>query len=67
MAEVTAAQAADILAISHMTIHRRVEDGSLPARREGVKGIVKIDVEDLRQFAKTYSYRFNETIAQRSQ
>jgi excisionase family DNA binding protein len=63
MAEVTATQAAEILSTSHMTIHRRVDDGSLPARRQGLARIVKIDVGDLRRFAETNGYRFDEKLA----
>lgn len=60
MAEVTAPQAAEILNTSHPTIFRRVDDGSLPARREGVKREIFIDVDELRQFATQFGYRFNE-------
>ena len=65
MATVTATQAAEILSISHMTIHRRVDDGLLPARREGVARIIKIELDDLRSFAKEYNYAFNEDVAKR--
>lgn len=63
MAEVTATQAAEILSTSHMTIHRRVDDGTLPARRQGLARIVKIDVRDLKRFAEKYGYRFDEKLA----
>ena len=65
MAEVTATQAAEILSTSHMTIHRRVDDGLLPARRQGLNRIVKIDVKDLQRFAKEYGYRFDEKLAEK--
>jgi len=63
MAEVSAPQAAEILSTSHPTIFRRVEDGSLLARREGVKGTIRIDVDTLRKFAEDNGYRFNEELA----
>lgn len=63
MAEVTAQQAAEILSTSHMTIHRRVDDGTLPARRQGLARIVRIDVDDLKRFANEYGYRFDEKLA----
>ena len=63
MAEVTAPQAAEILSTSYMTIHRRVDDGTLNARREGVKGILRIDVDELRRFANKFGYRFDERLA----
>jgi len=66
MAEVTAPQAAEIIDISLMTVHRKVDDGTLSARQQGTKDrkFVYVDVDDLRQFAKTYGYRFNERLAQ---
>lgn len=65
MPEVSAREAAEILNTSHPTIFRRVEDGSLPARREGVKQTIWIDVDTLRHYAKTNGYRFNEELAAR--
>jgi hypothetical protein len=63
MAEVSAPQAAEILNTSHPTIFRRVDDGTLSARREGMKREIWIEVEDLRRFAKQYGYRFDEKLA----
>lgn len=60
MTEVTAAKAAEILAANKRTILRRVEDGLLPARRQGLKGIAYIQLDDLRAFATKYGYRFDE-------
>lgn len=64
MAEVTGPQAAEILSTSHPTIFRRVDDGTLPARREGIKQAIYVEVDTLRQFAKRYGYRFDEALAQ---
>lgn len=63
MATVTASQAAEILSTSHMTIHRRVDDGLLPARREGLARIIKVDLDDLKRFAQEYGYSYNEEVA----
>lgn len=63
MAEVTAPQAAEITDISYMTLYRRVEDGTLPHRRIGIRGEIRINVEDLRAFAAKLGYRFNEVLA----
>lgn len=63
MIEVSPSQAGHVLGISLMTIHRRVEDGSLPARREGVRRDIKIDLDDLRKFATAFGYRFDESVA----
>ena len=66
MAEVTAPQAAEIIGKSVMTIHRKVDDGVLPARQEGTgeRRYIYVDVVDLRQFAAMYGYRFDEALAQ---
>lgn len=64
-AEVSASQAAQILQISRDTVWRVVRDGSLPARRQGMRGIIRIDVEDLRAYAEKYQHRFDEELAQK--
>lgn len=65
MAEVTAPQAAEIIGKSLMTVHRKVDDGSLPARQEGTgqKKYVYIALDDLRAFAAQYGYRLDESLA----
>jgi hypothetical protein len=63
MPEVSAPHAAEILSTSHPTIFRRVDDGTLPARREGMKREIWIEVDDLRRFAAQNGYRFNEQLA----
>lgn len=63
MAEVTSTQAAAIINISHMTIHRRVDDGLLKGRRQGLDRQIRVDIDDLRQFATEYGYHFNEELA----
>lgn len=62
MPEVNGPQAAEIIGKSIQTIHRKVDDGSLPAREEGTgqRKFVYIEIDDLRQFAKRYGYRFDE-------
>lgn len=65
MAEVTAPQAAEILSVSLNTIHRKVDSGALKAREQGtgVRKFVFIDIEDLRKFAQSFGYRFDEAKA----
>jgi hypothetical protein len=63
MSEVSAPQAAEILNTSHVTIFRRVDDGSLPARREGLKQTIWIEIDTLRLYAKVHGYRFSEELA----
>lgn len=65
MPEVTGPQAAEIIGKSIQTVHRRVDDGSLPARQEGagVRKFVYIEIDELRRFAGKYGYRFDEAKA----
>ncbi len=65
MAEVTAPQAAEIIDVSLMTIHRKVDEGVLVARQQGTseRKFVYIEVDDLKRFAQQYGYRFNEALA----
>lgn len=65
MPEVTAAQASEILDISHPTLFRRVDEGTLPARRVGIGKLIRIDVQDLRTFAQEYQYRIDEELLSR--
>lgn len=63
MPEVSRIDAAKIVGTSRETIRRSVNDGTLPARREGRSKAMRIEVEDLRKFATQYQYRFNEALA----
>jgi hypothetical protein len=65
MPEVTGPQAAKMLGRSLQTVHRRIDDGSLPARQEGTgeRKRVYIDLDELRRFAEKYGYRLDETKA----
>lgn len=65
MPEVTAPQAEQILSVSHATLYRHIDAGRLPARREGLRRLVKIEVADLRAFAGQYGYRFDESLAKK--
>lgn len=63
MADVSSADAALLIGVSSQTIRRLIAKELIPARRVGVKGLVRIDIEDLKLFAQKYQYRFNETLA----
>lgn len=63
MPEVSAREAAQIINVSHMNIYRHVKAGRLPARNEGIRGIIRVEVDDLRKFAERYQYRFDEELA----
>lgn len=63
MAEVSSADAAGIIGTSDVTIRRAVYAERLPARREGLRKKIWIDIDDLRSFAEEYQYRFDEEVA----
>lgn len=64
MPEVTSGHAAEILRIAKTTLLVYVNDGRLPARRQGLNRAVYVQVDDLRTFAAELGYRFDETLAQ---
>lgn len=63
MPEVSSRDAAQIINLSRVSIHSHVKAGRLPARQAGLRGIIRIEVDDLRKFAERYQYRFNEELA----
>lgn len=65
MAEVSSAHAAEIIGTSDVTIRRAVYADRLPARREGLRKKIWIDVDELRRFAAEYQYRFDEALARK--
>lgn len=64
MPEVSSTEAGQIINRSDETIRRHVYGGRLPARREGPRGTIWIEIDDLRKFAAQYQYRFNEDVAE---
>ncbi len=64
MPEVTSTQAAAIIGTSYGTIHRRVDDGLLRGRRQGLNRQIWVEIDDLRQFAQQHGYKFDEDLAQ---
>lgn len=63
MPEISSEDAAKLIGITRQTIRAHVENGRLAARRVGPRRVVKIELEDLRQFAEKYQYRLDETLA----
>lgn len=65
MTEVSGPQASKILSVSIYTIHRKVDTGLLPARKQGTgkRKFLFIDIDELREFAAQYGYRFDEAKA----
>jgi hypothetical protein len=58
--ELSTYEAAAAIDVSHQTIKNHVGAGRLRARRHGMKRLIKIQVEDLRAFARQYNYIIDE-------
>jgi hypothetical protein len=65
MPEVSSTDAAQILGIGEVTVRRHVYNDRLNARRIGVRKIMRIDLDELRQLAAEYQYRFDEDLAKK--
>ena len=63
MAEVDITQAGEIIGVNRTTVFDWVDSDRLQARREGLKRNIRIEIDDLRQFANKYNYKFNEALA----
>lgn len=63
MPEVSSAEAGKIIGRSAESIRRYVRNGQLSARHEGPKGLVLVELDDLRIFAEKYQFRFDEKLA----
>ena len=63
MPEVSSHDAGMIIGVNSETIRRYVDRGILPARRVGLRGKLRIDIEELRKVAVTYQYRFDDKLA----
>ena len=66
MPTVSSVTAGRIIRKTSQTIRRFVNLGQLPAWREGPRGTIWIDTDDLRRFAVEYRYRFDEELAARA-
>ncbi len=63
MTEVSAPHAAEIVGIDHSTIVKHVRSEVIPARRVGLRRDIRIDMDDLREYAAKLGYRFDEVLA----
>lgn len=63
MQELSAKQAGKVIGLSHTMIHRYVNRGLLPARRVGRMRAIRIQMENLREFARKFGYDFDEELA----
>lgn len=58
--DLSAEQAAQVIGVSRPTIHDYVKRGLLPARRQGLRQAIRIDLDDLRKLAEELGFNFNE-------
>ncbi len=63
MPELSSTDAGRVISVSRQTIVSYVDSGVLPARRMGLRKVIRIDVEELRRTAEKYGYRFDTTLA----
>ncbi len=63
MPELSTDSAGKTIGTSGQTIRRLIDRELLPARREGLRGIIRIEVDSLKEFATKYGYRFNDELA----
>lgn len=60
--ELTSPLAAKVIGASEATIRNYVYRGLLPARRMGLKKVIYVKVDDLRELASNYGFIFNESV-----
>lgn len=65
MPEVKALDAAALIGVSDETIRRLVNLNILPARKVGLRGKIKVNLDDLRNLAEKLNYRFDEEAAKK--
>ena len=59
MPEVTSVEAGEIIGVTDDTVRSYVERDLLPARRQGLRRKIYIELQDLKAFAAQYDFRFN--------
>jgi hypothetical protein len=60
LTELTTAQAGQAIGLTRQAMWNHIEAGRLRCVRRGVRGLVKIDVDDLRRFCSRYLYDLDE-------
>ncbi|HQY93450.1 helix-turn-helix domain-containing protein [Caldilinea sp.] len=64
MPEVTSVQAAQIIGVIDDTVRNYVDRGLLPARRQGLRRKIFIELSELEHFAAEYDFRFDQATAE---
>lgn len=63
MPELSSDNAGLVIGTTRETINRYVNRKLLPARRQGLRGIIRIDTNDLKNFAEEYGFRYDDHLA----
>lgn len=63
MQEVSTMDAARIIGTSDTTVRKHVNSGTIAARHEGLRGRIRIELDELRKFADEYQYKFDDALA----
>jgi len=63
MPELSSKSAAQVIGISDETIRVYVDQEILPARKQGLRGIIRIETDALKSFASEYGFRYNDQLA----
>jgi len=63
MPELSTVEAGRVVSMDRETLRRWCVQGLLPARRFGLRGQFRIEVDNLRSFAQKYNYSFDEELA----
>lgn len=63
MPELSSQAASQVIGTTVPTIHRYIDRGLLPARKQGMRGIVRIDTVSLKTFAEEYGFHYNDQLA----
>ena len=64
MPELSSNAAGRVIGVSGETIRRYVDRELLPARQQGLRGVIRIEPDALKEFAEEYGYRYNDQLAE---
>lgn len=65
MPELTALEAARVVSMNREAIRRWCVGEFIQARKVGLRGDWRVDIDDLRRFAREHNYQFDEALAEK--
>ena len=60
--ELTSTQVSQLIDISRTTVNKYIDDGILLGYRQGPRRIIRVQLDDLRNFAEEYNFQINEEL-----